>query len=154
MNQLLISRATREDLPAILDIQKKAFLEVARVYQLKTLPPLQQTLESVGGEFEKGTILKAYIGNTIVGSVRAYQFGDTCHIGKLVVLPEHQNQGIGKALMRDMEKSYQHEVKRYELFTGSRDPRNRHLYDQLGYKPFKTEIIHGGLQFIYMQKYV
>ncbi len=169
MNQLIIEKAAPEDLPAILDLQKKAFLEVARFFHLKTLPPLEQTLESVTQEFEKGMILKACIedcpstkkgldsrlrGNdqTIVGSVRAYQKSDTCFIGKLFVLPEYQNHGIGKALMREIENQYRHTVKRYEIFTGMRDPRNRHLYDRLGYKPFKTEKLNDEVTFVYMEK--
>lgn len=180
MNQLIIEKAAREDLPAILDVQKKAFLEVARFFQLKTLPPLEQTLESVAGEFENGTILKAMVkqrlvvtdkpdsrlhtlkgtsGNDreetiIVGSVRAHQKDDTCYIGKLVVLPEYQNRGIGKAVMREIENQYRRTVRRYEIFTGSRDPRNRYLYDQLGYKPFRTERINEELTFVYMEKSV
>jgi len=154
MNELIIAKATREDLPAILDVQVKAFLEVARIFHLKSLPPLEQTLESVIGEFENGTILKASSGSLIVGSVRAHQDGDTCHIGKLVVLPEHQNQGIGKALMRDIENHYRNIVTRYELFTGARDSRNRRLYDHLGYKPFRTEKLNDEITFVYMRKNV
>ncbi len=75
----------------------------------------------------------------IVGSVRAYAKGDTCYISRLVVLPEYQNRSIGKALMKEIEKQFKNIVKRYELFTGSRDQRNVYLYNQLGYKPFKTE---------------
>jgi GNAT superfamily N-acetyltransferase len=152
MNELIIAQAVREDLPAILVIQKKAFLEVARVFNLKSLPPMEQTLESVTDEFITGTILKASVGNTIVGSVRAYKGNDTCHIGKLIVLPEHQNKGIGKALMNEIEHQFKNAVKRYELFTGSRDPRNRYLYNQLGYKPFKTEKLNDEISFVYMEK--
>jgi len=199
MTYLIITPATQDDLPAILDLQKKAFWEVARVFHLKTLPPLEQTLESVTAEFENGTILKACLvrpssirqGDTkdriankskfpdsrlrtskgttltggtasgndnnkiiIVGSVRAHRDGDTCHIGKLVVLPEYQNQGIGKALMYAIENHYKSIVRRYELFTGMGDPRNRHLYDGLGYKPFKTEKLNEQVTFVYMEKSV
>ena len=199
MITLTIAPASKSDLPAILGIQKEAFWEVARVFHLKTLPPLEQTLESVTGEFENGTILKACLvlpssikqGDTndriadkskfpdsdlrtlkdtpltggtasgndnnkiiIVGSVRAYRDGDTCHIGKLVVLPEYQNQGIGKALMNAIENHYKIIVRRYELFTGIGDPRNRYLYDGLGYKPFKTEKLNEQVTFVYMEKSV
>jgi ribosomal protein S18 acetylase RimI-like enzyme len=152
MNKLIITQATKEDLPTILDIQKKAFLEVARAFHLKTLPPMEQTLNSVTTEFMNGMILKASIANTIVGSVRAYQKTDTCYIGKLIVLPMYQNKGIGKALMQEIENQYKNIVKRYELFTGKRDPRNRHLYDQLGYKAFKTEKLNDEISFVYMEK--
>ena len=171
MNELIIIQAVKEDLPAILDIQRKAFLEVARTYHLKSLPPLEQTLESLTDEFINGTILKATLVQTlamkddldsrvrgndkediIVGSVRAHKKNDTCHIGKLIVLTEHQNKGIGKALMQEIENHYKNIVKRYELFTGKRDPRNRYLYDQLGYKAYKTEKLNDEISFVYMEK--
>jgi ribosomal protein S18 acetylase RimI-like enzyme len=178
MNNIVITQATEEDLPVILDVQKKTFLEVARVYNVKSLPPLEQTLESVTDEFMNGTILIASLVRTsnqskfldsrlrtlkgtsgndkddtiIVGSVRAHKKKDTCYIGKLVVLPDYQNKGIGKALMQEIENQYKNKVSRCELFTGTRDPRNRHLYDQLGYKPFKTEKLNDEISFIYMEK--
>jgi GNAT superfamily N-acetyltransferase len=152
MNELIITQAVKEDLPAILDVQRKAFLEVARIYNVKSLPPMEQTLESLADEFVNGTILKASIANTIVGSVRAFIKTDTCHIGKLIVLPEYQNKGIGKVLMNEVEKQFKNIVKRYELFTGSRDPRNLYLYNQLGYKSFKTEKLNDEISFIYMEK--
>jgi len=152
MNDLIIAQAVKEDLPAILDVQKKAFLEVAQAFHVKSLPPLEQTLDSVTDEFMKGTILKAATADTIVGSVRAHQKNDTCFIGKLVVLPEYQNKGIGKVLMRAIENQYENIVKRYELFTGTRDPKNQYLYSQLGYKSFKTEKLNDDVSFIYMEK--
>ena len=139
MNELIITQAVKEDLPIILDIQRKAFLEVARTFNLKSMPQIEQTLESLTAEFKNHTILKASLANTIVGSVRAYHDDNTCYISRLVVLPEYQNRGIGKALMKEIEKQFKNIVKRYELFTGSRDQRNVYLYNQLGYKPFKTQ---------------
>ena len=152
MNELIITQAVKEDLPIILDIQRKAFFEVAGFFNVKTLPPMEQTLESLTDEFINGTILKASIANTVIGSVRAYRKNDTCHIGKLVVLPEYQNKGFGKALMHEIENQYKSIVKRYELFTGTRDPRNRYLYDQLGYMSFKIENFNDEISFVYMEK--
>ncbi len=152
MNELIIAQAVKEDLPIILDIQRKSFMEVARFFNLKSLPPIEQTLESLTDEFVNSKILKASIANTIIGSVRAYKKNDTYHIGKLVVLPEYQNKGIGKALMNEVENQYKGIVKRYELFTGVRDPRNRYLYNQLGYKSFKTEKLNDEISFVYMEK--
>ena len=144
MNDLIITKAVKEDLPIILDIQRKAFLEVAKTFHLKSMPQIEQTLESLTAEFKNHTILKASLANTIVGSVRAYIKDDTCYISRLVVLPEYQNRGIGKALMKEIEKQFKNIVNRYELFTGSRDQRNQYLYNQLGYKSFKTEKLNHG----------
>jgi ribosomal protein S18 acetylase RimI-like enzyme len=152
MNELIIAQAVKVDLPIILDIQRKAFIEVAMTFNLKSMPQIEQTLESLNDEFINCTILKASIANTIVASVRAYNNNDTCYISKLIVLPEYQNKGIGKALMKAMENQFKNNVKRYELFTGARDPRNLYLYDQLGYKYFKTEKYNNVISYVYMEK--
>jgi GNAT superfamily N-acetyltransferase len=152
MNELIIAQAVKEDLPTILDIQKKAFLEVARNFNLESMPQIEQTLESLKDEFVNCTFLKASIINKIVGSVRAYKNNDTCYISKLIVLPENQNKGIGKALMNAIENQFSIFVKRYELFTGVRDSRNLYIYDQLGYKSFKTEKHNDIISYVHMEK--
>ncbi len=152
MNDLIITEALKEDLPVILDIQRKAFLEVAKTFHLKSMPQIEQTLESLKAEFKNHTILKASLADRIVGSVRAYAQGDTCYISRLVVLPEYQNRGVGKALMNKVEKQFKNNVKRYELFTGSRDQRNLYLYNKLGYKSFKTEKLNPQITFVFMEK--
>jgi len=154
MNDLIITKAVKEDLPIILDIQKKAFLEVARTFHLKTMPQIEQTLESLTAEYKNHIILKASLADTIVGSVRAYHLKDTCYISRLVVLPEYQNKGIGKSLMSEIENQFKNIVKRYELFTGSQDQRNVYLYNKLGYKPFKTEYLNSEITFVFMGKSV
>jgi ribosomal protein S18 acetylase RimI-like enzyme len=116
------------------------------------MPQIEQTLESLTAEFNNCTILKASLANRIVGSVRAYNHDDTCYISRLVVLPEYQNRGIGKALMKEIENQFKNIVNRYELFTGSRDQRNQYLYNRLGYKPFKTEYLNNEITFVFMEK--
>jgi len=200
MNELIITKSVKKDLPVILDIQKKAFLQVARIFHLKTMPQIEQTLESITEEFENGVFLKASIAFKakpmsfrthvrnlkvlnllksrflaslrndkkkikaqpprqndedkikMVGSVRAYKKADTCFIHRLVVLPEYQNKGIGKALMAVVEKRFRGQVTRYELFTGSQDLRNLYFYNQLGYNAFKTEKHNDEISFVYLKK--
>src|SRR4030042_5107755 len=64
MNELIITKAVQEDLPIILDVQRKAFLEVAKTFHLKSMPQIEQTLESLTAEFKNHTILKASLANT------------------------------------------------------------------------------------------
>jgi GNAT superfamily N-acetyltransferase len=202
MNNLIITQAQKEDLPAILDVQRKAFMEVARVFHLKTMPQIEQTLKSITDEFDKWIFLNAsiafkakltsfrtYVRNLtvlnllksgflvslrndkknfkaqpprqndedkikIVGSVRAYSKDGTCYIHRLVVLPEYQNIGIGKALMAEVEKRFKDKVTRYELFTGAQDQRNLYFYNQLGYNAFRTEKHNDEISFVYLEKSV
>ena len=54
--------------------------------------------------------------------------------------------------MNEIENQFKNIVKRYELFTGSRDQRNLYLYNQLGYKSFKTEKLNPQITFVFMEK--
>ena len=115
------------------------------------IPPLKQTIEEVYDEFQKGTILKAVDdGGSIIGSVRAYEDGGTVYIGKLMMHPSKQGQGIGTQLLLEMEKQFPDQ--RYELFTSTRSEKNIALYQKLGYKIFDEEQVTEELRFVYMEK--
>jgi ribosomal protein S18 acetylase RimI-like enzyme len=88
----------------------------------------------------------------IVGSVRTLLDGGTCYVGKLIVHPEAQNQGIGSALMRHLEAFYP-DAARFELFTGHKSLRNLHLYTKLGYREFKRVQVNNHLYLVYMEKH-
>ena len=93
---ILIKKAQKEDLEEILKLQYLAYQSEAKLFGNMDIPPLMQTLEEVYDEFQKGAILKAVDdGGIIIGSVRAYQDGGTVYIGKLMVHPSKQGQGIG-----------------------------------------------------------
>ena len=143
--------AQREDMPEILQLQKLCYLNEAEIYNVYNIPPLTQTLEEIIRDFSRQFFLKAVIDNRIIGSVRAYQKDETCHIGRLIVHPDYQNLGIGTKLMKEIEALFK-DTKRFELFTGYRSSKNLYLYQKLGYTPFKTEEIHARLKLLYLQK--
>ena len=113
--------------------------------------PLKQTLEEVESEFDKGVILKATDENgKIIGSVRAFCENGSVYIGKLIVHPKRQRQGIGTALLSAVETHYPDQ--RYELFTGSKSVRNIALYERSGYKIYTVKRIDDNLEFVYLEK--
>lgn len=87
----------------------------------------------------------------IVGSVRAQIKEGTCFIGRLLVHPNFQNQGIGTALMREMEKRFP-QAERFELFTGHRSEKNLYLYGKLGYRELRREKVNDRLDLVYLEK--
>lgn len=102
-------------------------------------------------EYQKGLILKALDEDkTIIGSVRAFCDNGTVYIGKLMVHPSKQGQGIGTQLLLAMEKQYPKQ--RYELFTSTRSEKNIALYRKFGYKIFNEEQVTGELRFVYLEK--
>ena len=147
----MIIRAKNEDLEEILALQYLAYQSEARLFGSMDIPPLKQTIEEVCDEYEKGTILKAVDdAGTIIGSVRAYQENRTVHIGKLMVHPNMQKQGLGTKLLLAIEQEYPNQ--KYELFTSTKSISNIRLYEKLGYKIFKEETVSEELQFVYLQK--
>ncbi|MCX8129707.1 MAG: GNAT family N-acetyltransferase [Clostridia bacterium] len=142
--------ATKNDLEDILKLQKLAYQENAIRYNDFTIPPLTQTLEELKKESEGSIILKVVEDRMIVGSVRAFEKDGSCYIGRLSVHPSYQNKGIGKKLMKAIEKCF--EGVRFELFTGYLDEKNLAFYEKLSYKRFREEKINDDLRFVYFEK--
>ncbi|MBD5137414.1 MAG: GNAT family N-acetyltransferase [Lachnospiraceae bacterium] len=148
---MIIVKAEKEDLQKILDLQYLAYQSEAMLFDNQDIPPLKQTLTDVEDEYQIGLILKALDeNNVIIGSVRAFCNNGTVYIGKLMVHPSKQGQGIGTQLLLEMEKQYPKQ--RYELFTSTRSEKNIALYKKLGYKIFDNKQVTEELRFVYMEK--
>jgi ribosomal protein S18 acetylase RimI-like enzyme len=146
------TKAVLEDATAILQLQKLAFYSEAEFYGDFDIPPLTQTLEELTKDFTSKSFFKVEIQNQIVGSVRGYKIGDTCHIERLIVHPDYQGKGIGTVLMKQIELCFD-DAQRFELFTGYKSERNIKLYQRLGYKIFKSEKVSDRLSFVFMEKH-
>ena len=146
-----ITQALHQDATSILELQKLAYQSEAELYGDFRIPPLIQTIDELKRDFTDKVFLKAQLGGSIVGSARGYQAGDTCYIERLIVHPDYQRQGIGTALMNQLESCFE-QVQRFELFTGDKSDRNIRLYDRLGYRIFKSEEINSNLSFVFMEK--
>jgi GNAT superfamily N-acetyltransferase len=78
-------------------------------------------------QFQNHIFLKAIVNSSLVGSVRAFQHEAVCYVGRLIVLPEYQGNGIGSKLLNTIEHYYK-KVERFELFTGAQSNESLHLY--------------------------
>jgi len=146
------------DAPAILALQRLAYQSEARLYGDWGIPPLVQTLEELRAELATLTALKAVPGedaSNIIGSVRAGlgtgPEADLCRIGRLMVHPGHQRQGLGTALLRAVEASFP-AARRFELFTGHKSAGNLRLYRRLGYLPVRSKAVGPGLTLIFLER--
>src|SRR5712691_10846311 len=146
-----IAPATIDDAPAILDLQKLAYHSEAMLYHDWSIAPLTQTLAELRAEFTDWKILKASHGNRIIGSVRAIERNGTCSIGRLMVHPQHQRQGIGVRLMQTIESMFP-EAAKFELFTGSKSEGNIRLYEKLGYHSSRSERGSADLSLVFFEK--
>jgi GNAT superfamily N-acetyltransferase len=148
---MMIERAIEEDLPEILRLQRLAFKEEADFVGNPNIKPMAQTLEDLKHEFAKEIFLKFVEDGIILGSVRAFEEKGTCYIERMVVHPSYWGKGIGKSLMREIERVFC-DAKRYELFTRIDHKRTRPFYQKLGYLPIRTEIVSNSLTFVYLEK--
>jgi ribosomal protein S18 acetylase RimI-like enzyme len=147
----IIERATRADAPDILRLQKLAYESEARLYDDWQLPPVVQTLEELRAEFADSVVLKAVADGVIIGSVRARRAGDRWQIGRLVVHPDFQGQGLGTRLLREIERE-SGELHKIELFTGHRSLANIRLYERLGYVRSREQVLSPAVTLVFMEK--
>lgn len=138
--------ATTDDAAEILALQQAAYQQVAERYNDYTIPPLTESLEDTEDQLAVQAVWKINLAGRIVASVRAYQNGSTCFVGRLIVDPAYQGQGMGTALMLSVE-GYFTEARQIELFTGHKCVDTLRLYERLGYvevarEEFSSKVTH------------
>lgn len=147
-----IRHANIADAEEILELQKLAYQSEAIIYNNWSIPPLTQTLEEIKKEFTENTFLKACDSDKIIGSVKVSINNENHEIGRLIVHPDLQGNGIGTQLMLSVEAEFPM-AKRFELFTGSKSVRNIYLYEKLGYKIFTRKQLSELIELVFMEKY-
>jgi predicted N-acetyltransferase YhbS len=126
-----IRPAIERDFPVILHVQQTAFGEYANLYNVGGWTT--ETLENLKADAREKQIFVAVEDRTIVGSVRFWTVAGVCVIRLLSVNPSHQHQGVGKALIREIERVVTDAHKLYAC-TMLRTPRNIQFFMDLGYK--------------------
>ena len=149
-----IAPATLADAEAILALQRRAYAAEAALYDDWSIPPLTESLEALQQAFATTTILKAVDGGAIVGSVRGKDESGNCgicQIGRLIVEPELQRQGIGSRLLRAIERCFP-DVRSFELFTGEQSAGNLRLYARHGYLAIERKTLSPKVTIVVLRK--
>ncbi|KZX15725.1 GNAT family N-acetyltransferase [Methanobrevibacter filiformis] len=151
-DNVVIEKASFEDMEEILNLQKLAFISEAEIHEDFSIKPLKQSLKEVQDEYKSRYFFKARFldSNVIVGSIRIQIKKDTTCIEKLIVDPKWQGRGIAKKLLAFIEDKYKNN--KFELFTSHKSAKNIHLYKSIGYKVFKIEKESEKFYFIFFRK--
>jgi len=146
-----IERARTADAGEILTVQRAAYVSEAQLYGDPFLPPLLESLEQIRKGIETGNVFKATEGGRIVGAVRGQLSGTTCLVGRLVVAPDQQGRGVGRALMETLHEQTP-EATAFDLFTGHLSEGNLRLYRRLGYRETRRERMDDHLTLVHMRR--
>lgn len=69
-----------------------------------------------------------------MAGVRGRLEGATWKIGRLMVAPDLQGQGLGRALLEHIMAVAPGQATSYALLTGARSPRNLRMYKKAGFR--------------------
>ncbi|SDR98743.1 tRNA (guanosine(37)-N1)-methyltransferase TrmD [Microlunatus soli] len=154
---LHIERASAEDAGEIVTVQRAAFVSEALANKTLALPAFTQTVDEVRTSLADAVVLVARQGSSavhrgrVIGSVLGRLTDDDAwYIGRLVVAPDRQGEGIGGRLLRAIEEAAPAECRTIRLVTGSEGP-NSSFYSRHGYRVISHEP-HDGSEIVNMEK--
>ncbi|SOE01428.1 GNAT family N-acetyltransferase [Blastococcus haudaquaticus] len=148
----LIGPADPADAGELLTLQRAAYATEARLYGDPELPAMVQTLEELTAELATGIALTATRGGRIVGAVRGRAADGVLHVGRLTVAPDQQGQGIGTALLAEVEAAAPPGTRQATLFTGHLSVGNLRLYERLGYREQRRERLTPSVELVHLSK--
>lgn len=133
-DELVIAEATTADAGELLTLQRAAYLTEAQLNGSTDLPPLTETLTELRDSLGHGSVLTARRLGRLVGSVRGEVAGDgVWSVGRLMVAPDLQGQGIGGRLMAEIESRAPASSRAIRLMTGAASAPNLAFYQRRGY---------------------
>ncbi|GAA3313992.1 hypothetical protein GCM10020219_027190 [Nonomuraea dietziae] len=86
-----------------------------------------------------------------MGAVRGQLAGTTCLVGRLVVAPDAQGRGIGRALLEALHEQVP-QAQAFDLFTGHLSEGNLRLYRRLGYKETHRERMDDHMTLVHLRR--
>jgi ribosomal protein S18 acetylase RimI-like enzyme len=144
---IIIKHATIDDIPAIHRITMEAFERYALNLGLPNqVHALKDTYETIKADLEKKIVLVAWVGDEAVGTIRceALPPGNVGYISRFGVLPDASNMGVGRALLKAMEKeAVERGLTLLTLHTASKMAPLVQFYYKMGYYIHSTTTDRG-----------
>ncbi len=128
------SRVAPSDAGELLTLQRACWVQEAQDNPGVRIPALQESLEDVQEWVAHGVVLVVRAADRLVGAVRGTLRDQTWDIGRLMVAPDLQGQGLGRWLLSRIEEEAPAAATSYELFTGAGSLRNQRMYKKAGYR--------------------
>lgn len=129
-----VQTALPADAGELLTLTVACYVAEGRDHDSFGLPALNETTESVREALAEWTTWVLRSQGRMIGSVRARMSGHDWEIGRLIVAPDLQSQGIGRWLLELAESQAPEEARSVVLFTGAKSKRNLTMYRKAGYR--------------------
>lgn len=130
-----IESAHPADAPELLVLQRACWMQEALANDHLGIPALHEDLDDVRAWLGVWNTSLVRVAGRLVGAVRARLVEDAWDIGRIMVAPDLQGRGLGRALLEHAERQAPPTARRLVLFTGARSERNIRMYRKAGYRP-------------------
>lgn len=131
MRTLDIVPARAADAAEILVLQRCCWVSEAIANESLDIPPLHETLDDVRGWIGDAWVVRD--AGRLIGAVRTSLNDRVWSIGRLMVAPDRQGEGLGRRLLQHGEDCAPGAAQVFELFTGAGSTNNIALYQRAGY---------------------
>ncbi len=130
----VVARAVPADAGQVLTLQRACWIQEQQANPDVRIPPLHESLDDVRRWMGEWTVLAARRGDRLVGAARARTEGELWDVGRLMVAPDLQGQGLGRVLLEAIEAAAPAGTTTCVLFTGARSVDNIRFYKHAGYR--------------------
>jgi tRNA (guanine37-N1)-methyltransferase len=126
--------ATPADVPELFTLTRACWVQEALDNESLAIPALHESLDDARVSLDAWQTYVVRSAGRLVGSVRARLEADVWEIGRLMVAPDVQGRGLGRALLEHAERLAPGAASSYRLMTGSRSEANLRRYKRAGYR--------------------
>jgi tRNA (guanine37-N1)-methyltransferase len=129
-----IRPAVPADAGEILTLQRACWLQEQQANPDAWVPALHESLEDVRAWLSEWTVLTMRREGRLIGGARGRLEGDVWELGRIMVAPDLQGQGLGRVLLEAIEAAAPPAATSYALFTGAGSVDNLRMYKRAGYR--------------------
>ena len=137
--------ATPADAAELLVLTRACFIEDALADPDLPMPQFRETVEDTRDMLTAWRVWVVRDAGRMVGSVRARAESDVWHIARVIVAPDLNGRGIGRALLAFAEAQAPAHTRSFVLDSAVANERNQRFYKKAGYRPVDSTGLPAGL---------
>ena len=122
------------DAAELLVLQRACWVQEALANDSLAIPALHESLDDVRESLATWQWYVVRAAGRLVGAVRGRLAGETWDIGRLMVAPDLQGRGLGRALLEHVQRVAPPQATSYALFTGAGSADNVRRYRKAGFR--------------------